>query len=127
MQGIVFAGNRQVEMREFPDPTPGPGEVVLEIKASGMCGSDLHNYRATPQPGGAVTEIVYALDAGKVRALGWKPAHAFPAVAGSETGSLPQRDFDLGRGWGFPPSGGPAAPVPMRAPRCAACAPKTWR
>ena len=29
--------------------------MVLEIKASGMCGSDLHNYRATPQPGGAVT------------------------------------------------------------------------
>jgi hypothetical protein len=39
------------------------------------------------------------------------PAHAFPAAAGSETGSLPQRDFDLGRGWGFPPSGGPTAPV----------------
>ena len=33
---------------EFPDPTPGPGEVVLEIKASGMCGSDLHTYRAAP-------------------------------------------------------------------------------
>ena len=39
------------------------------------------------------------------------PAHAFPATAGRETGSLPQRDFDLGRGWGFPPSGGPPAPV----------------
>ena len=48
MQGIVFAGNRQVELREFPDPTPGPGEVVLEIKASGMCGSDLKLYRAAP-------------------------------------------------------------------------------
>jgi hypothetical protein len=30
---------------ELPDPTPGPGEVVLEMKASGMCGSDLHQYR----------------------------------------------------------------------------------
>jgi antitoxin (DNA-binding transcriptional repressor) of toxin-antitoxin stability system len=39
------------------------------------------------------------------------PAHAFPAAAGSETGRLPQRDFDLARGWGFPPSGGPPAPV----------------
>ena len=29
----------------FPDPTPGPGEVVIEMKASGMCGSDLHQYR----------------------------------------------------------------------------------
>jgi threonine dehydrogenase-like Zn-dependent dehydrogenase len=46
MQGIVFQGNRTLELKHFPDPTPGPGEVVLEIKASGMCGSDLHVYRA---------------------------------------------------------------------------------
>jgi hypothetical protein len=39
------------------------------------------------------------------------PAHAFPAAAGAEAGRLPQRDFDLGRGWGFPPSGGPPGPV----------------
>jgi hypothetical protein len=39
------------------------------------------------------------------------PASAFPAAAGRETGQLPQRDFDLGRGWGFAPSGGPSAQV----------------
>jgi threonine dehydrogenase-like Zn-dependent dehydrogenase len=48
MQGLVFTGNRQVELRSFPDPTPGPGEVVLEIRASGMCGSDLKFYRSAP-------------------------------------------------------------------------------
>ncbi len=47
MRGVVFLGNRQVEVREFPDPEPGPREVVLEIKASGMCGSDLKLYRNT--------------------------------------------------------------------------------
>ena len=46
MKGVVFPGDRKVELRDFPDPTPGPGEVVLEIKASGMCGSDLKFYRA---------------------------------------------------------------------------------
>jgi len=46
MRGIVFLGDRQLEVRNFPDPTPGPGEVVLEMKASGMCGSDLNFYRA---------------------------------------------------------------------------------
>src|ERR671923_258359 len=46
MRGIVFLGNRKLEIQEFPDPAPGPGEVVLEMKASGMCGSDLHPYRA---------------------------------------------------------------------------------
>jgi threonine dehydrogenase-like Zn-dependent dehydrogenase len=46
MRGVVFLGERKLELREFPDPTPGPGEVVIAIKASGMCGSDLHPYRA---------------------------------------------------------------------------------
>jgi threonine dehydrogenase-like Zn-dependent dehydrogenase len=47
MRGVVFLGERKLELRQFPDPTPGPGEVVLAIKASGMCGSDLKFYRAT--------------------------------------------------------------------------------
>ena len=46
MKGIVFPGDRKLEIMNFDDPTPGPGEVVLEIKASGMCGSDLKFYRA---------------------------------------------------------------------------------
>jgi threonine dehydrogenase-like Zn-dependent dehydrogenase len=45
MKGVVFKGRRQVELREFPDPIPGPGEVVIAIRASGLCGSDLHVYR----------------------------------------------------------------------------------
>ncbi len=48
MRGAVFTGNRGVELRNFPDPTPGPGEVVIEMKASGMCGSDLKFYRSPP-------------------------------------------------------------------------------
>ena len=48
MRGVVFLGDRKVELRTFPDPTPGPGEVVLEMKASGMCGSDLKFYRSPP-------------------------------------------------------------------------------
>src|SRR5881296_2551261 len=46
MRGVVFLGNRKLELRDFPDPTPGLGEVVVAMKASGMCGSDLHPYRA---------------------------------------------------------------------------------
>jgi D-arabinose 1-dehydrogenase-like Zn-dependent alcohol dehydrogenase len=45
MRGITFLGNRQVALAEFAEPAPGLGEVVVEIKASGMCGSDLHTYR----------------------------------------------------------------------------------
>src|SRR5690348_15922726 len=52
MKGVVFTGGRELELMEFPDPTPGPGEVVIERKASGMCGSDLHRYRR-PKGGGS--------------------------------------------------------------------------
>jgi threonine dehydrogenase-like Zn-dependent dehydrogenase len=45
MQGAVFLGDRTVTLRDFPDPQPGPGEVVVAIRASGLCGSDLHYYR----------------------------------------------------------------------------------
>ncbi len=46
MRGVVFTGDRGIALMDFPDPTPGPHDVVVEMKASGMCGSDLHQYRA---------------------------------------------------------------------------------
>lgn len=54
MKGVVFLGDRKLELREFADPSPGPRDVILEIKASGMCGSDLHVYRAPASASGAV-------------------------------------------------------------------------
>lgn len=54
MKGVVFKGDRELELREFPDPTPEAGEVVIEIKASGMCGSDLKFYRASKDGAGSL-------------------------------------------------------------------------
>lgn len=48
MRGVVFRGNRRLDILDFEDPTPGPGQAVIEMKASGMCGSDLHFYRHKP-------------------------------------------------------------------------------
>ncbi|MEW6356936.1 MAG: alcohol dehydrogenase catalytic domain-containing protein [Planctomycetota bacterium] len=45
MKGIVFLGNRRCEVREFPKPEPGVGEVLIRVEATGICGSDLHVYR----------------------------------------------------------------------------------
>ena len=47
MRGVTFLGERKLALAEFPDPTPGPHDVVVAIEASGMCGSDLQPYRAT--------------------------------------------------------------------------------
>jgi threonine dehydrogenase-like Zn-dependent dehydrogenase len=76
MRGIVFVGDRKLEVREFPDPTPGPGEVVLEMKASGMCGSDLHLYRA---PAGAGAKDLGMKEVGPIIA-GHEPCGVVAAV-----------------------------------------------
>jgi len=68
MQGVVFTGDRKLELMTFPDPTPGPDEVVLEMKASGMCGSDLKSYR--PAKGGMSASGL--------------PASSEPVIAGHE-------------------------------------------
>lgn len=46
MKGLIFEGKRRVALADIPDPTPAPGEVIVRITASGLCGSDLHYYRA---------------------------------------------------------------------------------
>ncbi|TGR23032.1 MULTISPECIES: zinc-binding dehydrogenase [unclassified Mesorhizobium] len=43
MKAVVFLGAGKLEVRNYPDPTPGPDEVIVRMKASGMCGSDLHH------------------------------------------------------------------------------------
>jgi len=51
MKGVVFPGDRKVAYIDVPVPTPGPLDVIVEMKASGMCGTDLQNYRrASDQP-----------------------------------------------------------------------------
>src|SRR6201994_4697903 len=69
MRGVVFTGGREIELMEFPDPTPEPGEVVVEMKASGMCGSDLHQYRR-PKSGG--------------ESIGGLPVNRNPVIGGHE-------------------------------------------
>jgi 2-desacetyl-2-hydroxyethyl bacteriochlorophyllide A dehydrogenase len=57
MKGIVFVGDREVELRELSKPSPGPGEVVLAMKASGLCGSDLRAYRVPRAQRGDLTAL----------------------------------------------------------------------
>ena len=45
MPAAVLAALRRVELTEVPVPEPGPGEVLIELGAVGICGSDLHYWR----------------------------------------------------------------------------------
>ena len=41
MQAAFLPGNSTVELRKLPVPRPGHGEVLLRMKASTICGSDI--------------------------------------------------------------------------------------
>ena len=40
MKAVLFTGRNDVQFTDLPDPTPGPGDVVVEVKASGICHTD---------------------------------------------------------------------------------------
>ncbi len=45
MKAAVFRGPRDVQLEEVEKPTLEEGEVLLRVRACGICGSDLHTYR----------------------------------------------------------------------------------
>lgn len=45
MDTALFYGGRDIRVESWPDPEPGPGEVLVRVEAAGICGSDLHGYR----------------------------------------------------------------------------------
>ena len=40
--GVVHAFGKPLRIEEIPIPTPGPGEVLIKVVASGVCHTDLH-------------------------------------------------------------------------------------
>ncbi len=52
MRGVLLPGDKRVLVETFPDPTPGVGEVVVRVKASAICRSDLSLYYGNAVVGG---------------------------------------------------------------------------
>src|SRR5450756_2380405 len=42
MRAAVVTTPGTIAVHELPDPTPGPGEIVVAPRAVGICGTDLH-------------------------------------------------------------------------------------
>lgn len=91
MEGVVFLGDRQAEVRDFPDESPGPGEVLLKMRASGMCGSDLHKYRESADSVRNADKRIGHEPCGEVAELG-------PGVAGLRVGDRVMVHHYLGCG-----------------------------
>jgi D-arabinitol dehydrogenase (NADP+) len=45
MESVVIRKPKEIFVMEKEIPEPGPGEVLIQVMASGICGTDLHIYR----------------------------------------------------------------------------------
>ncbi len=46
MHAALITGKETVELKEFPDPTPAPHGVVVDISFCGICGTDIHAFQS---------------------------------------------------------------------------------
>ena len=49
MQALVYTGTNKINFREEKDPIAKPGESIIKVKASGICGSDMHAYHGNDE------------------------------------------------------------------------------
>lgn len=69
MKAAYLTAPRCWELREDAIPEPGPGEVLVQMKAAGVCGSDFHNFNGA-NPNAVYPRISGHENAGIVVALG---------------------------------------------------------
>ena len=48
MLGVQFLGNSKVEVKDMPTPSLKPGEILLKVEASAICGSEMGAFRSPP-------------------------------------------------------------------------------
>lgn len=77
MKALVFTAPHTFEYREVPRPVPEPDEVLVEVKACAVCGSDVHG--SSGQNGRRIPPIIMGHEASGVivqagrDVQGWKP------------------------------------------------------
>ncbi|MEI2401074.1 alcohol dehydrogenase catalytic domain-containing protein, partial [Paenibacillus phytohabitans] len=57
MKAAVLIDKMKMEIQELPVPAPADHEVIVKVKACGICGTDQHIYHG--QPGSA--EVQYPI------------------------------------------------------------------
>lgn len=71
MKAAVFYGKKDLRIEDIPTPAPKKGEVLIQVKACGVCGTDVHIYHgdegAAATPRGTVLGHEFA---GEIVAVG---------------------------------------------------------
>lgn len=90
MKAFVLHGAKDIRLQDVPQPVAGPGEVLVKVRAAGICGSDLH-YFAHGRCGNFVPTRPFILGhefAGEVVGLG---PGADPGLLGARVAVDPSR------------------------------------
>jgi L-iditol 2-dehydrogenase len=80
MLGAVLLAADQLRLTQVPDPSPGPGEVLVRVGANTICGTDLRILRGEKTAGVELPVILGHESAGRVAAVG-------PGVSGYQVGA----------------------------------------
>lgn len=87
MQAVVVHGPEDYRLEEIDVPRPGPGELLLQVEATGICASDLKCFHGAPKFWGDANRPAWAQ-------RGITPGHEFTGfVVDGDTGA---RGVDLG-------------------------------
>ena len=70
MRAAVYEGEGRLVVRDVPDPTPGPDEVLVEVEACGVCGSDVQIINVPPGHPSTPPVIIGHEFVGWIRAVG---------------------------------------------------------
>ncbi len=50
MKAALFCGRKDVRIEDVPEPAPSGGQVKIKVRWSGICGTDVHEYRSLGAP-----------------------------------------------------------------------------
>ena len=70
MRALVLVEPGQIELQQRPDPQPGPGEVLLKVEATTLCGTDLRIISGAKTAGVRPGVIMGHEIAGRIAAVG---------------------------------------------------------
>jgi 2-desacetyl-2-hydroxyethyl bacteriochlorophyllide A dehydrogenase len=111
MKAAVYKGNQRLEVEDVPTPSPAPGQVLIKVRYSAICGTDVHAFLYDVAPPGTVMGHEYC---GNVVEVGkgvtrWKEGDRVAggggiSPAGILTGTRSHPRFNY-RTMGFPQNG----------------------
>ncbi len=110
MKAAVLAGPQKIEIRQIPVPAVEPGMMKIRVSACGVCGSDIHMWKAgkgwNPQSGSELLHGPRVLrrgcGPGRQQLLHWRQSHILGQsllrdlrhVSHGQGTSVPQRAWD---------------------------------